>query len=483
MKKLILILLLGVAAWTVSAQTNFINTNGTPTTGSYVPREGEIKFKMLQSTKDKAIHEVLNTPFTKHYYSHFKPIDLDAAKPSHDYMGIGVSMTDASCWLLSQIDIEARHKFLKYVFSKQGLNMSMIRLNCGASDYATELYNYNDTKGDVEMKNFSVARDEAYMIPVIKQVYNYCPDLFVFSSVWSVPGWLKDNGQMCGGKLLDEHLPTFANYWTAYIKEYAKRGIKVDAITVQNEPSTDQRGGCPATLVSPHQEIALAGKYLPQAFKKAGLDTKIWIWDHDYVGWQRVNEVLADKNVKRSIDAVAWHPYSGKPEMIQEVRKINPNVKMHLTERGPSFAMKDVQNEKWWADYIFGALNNGCSSFSSWNLVLDPDGKPNVGRHPCAGLYTLDLATTTFTESTQLRLFKHFSPYVKRGAKVLSIEQPDSNMIAIAFQNPEGDMVVCIAAADKPTKRQTVQLKYKGEYMIISLPMDTWSVTTVLIEK
>ena len=451
--------------------------------GSYVPREGEVQFTMYQSTKNKAMHEVRNTPFSHHYYSLHKPIDLDAAKPSHTYDGIGVSMTDAACWLLSQIDPEKRHSFLKKVFSKHGLNMSMIRLNCGASDYATELYNYNETKNDVEMKNFSVARDEAYMIPIIKQIYDYCPDLFVFSSVWSMPGWMKTNGQMCGGSLLDEHLQSFANYWVAYIKEYAKRGIDIHAVTIQNEPLTNQHGGCPATLVSTKQEIALAGKYMPQAFKKAGLDTKIWILDHNYDAYDRVNEMLADKNVLRNADAVAWHPYRGKPEMIQEVRKLHPNTKMHLTERGPSYAMKAVQDEKWWADYIFGALNNGCSSFSSWNLVLDPDGQPNVGRHPCCGFYTLDLTTEEFTESSQVRLFKHFSPYVDKGAKILSIDQPDPNMIAIAFRNPNGSHVVCVAAADKPTKRQTLQIKYKEQYMMISLPMDTWSVTTILLEK
>ena len=449
---------------------------------SYVPHEGEIKFTMLQATKDRAIHEVLNTPFTHHKYTYFKPIDLDAAKPSHDYMGIGVSMTDASCWLLSQMEVESRHTLLKDAFSTRGLNMSIIRLNCGSSDYATELYNYNDTKNDVEMKHFSVARDEAYMIPIVKQIFDYCPDTYVFSSVWSVPGWMKSNGEMCGGSLLDEHIPSFANYWTAYIKEYAKHGIEIDAITVQNEPLTNQHGGCPATLVSTKQEIALAGKYLPQAFKKAGLDTKIWILDHNYDAYERVNEMLADKNVLRNTDAVAWHPYKGTPEMIQNVRKNHPNVTMHLTERGPNLAKKDTQNEKWWSDVIFGALNNGCSSYCSWNLLLDPDGKPNVGRHPCGGLYTYDYENGKLTASTQVNVFKQFSPYVKRGAKILSIDQPDENMIAIAFQNPDGDYVICVTAGNRSTK-QSFQIKYKGKYMLVSLPLNTWSMTTILLDK
>ena len=160
---------------------------------SYVPREGEVKFKMLRTTQNEAIHEVRNSPFTKHFYSHpsYKIIDLDAAKPMHDYLGTGVSMTDASCWLLSQVDAETRHSFFKKVFMKSGLNLSIVRLNCGSSDYATELYNYNDHKGDVEMKNFSIARDEKYMIPTIKMLKNYNPDIYFFSSIWSAPGWMK----------------------------------------------------------------------------------------------------------------------------------------------------------------------------------------------------------------------------------------------------------------------------------------------------
>ena len=452
---------------------------------SYVPREGEVKFKMLRTTQNEAIHEVRNSPFTKHFYSHptYKIIDLDAAKPLHDYLGIGVSMTDASCWLLSQIDAEARNEFLKNTFTKSGLNLSIVRLNCGSSDYATELYNYNDHKGDVEMKNFSIARDEKYMIPTIKMLNNYNPDIYYFSSIWSVPGWMKTSGEMCGGALLDEHMPSFANYWAAYLKAYKEQGIEIDAITIQNEPLTDQRGGCPATFVSAKQEAQLAGKYLPQSFKKAGIKTKIWIHDHQYDAYKRVLEILEDKEVVRQIDAVAWHPYDGEPYMIREVKAKHPNIPMHLTERGPNFAMSDVQDVKWWADVVFGAFNNGCQSYCSWNLVLDADGQPNVGKFPCGGLYTIDIKNSTFTESTQVKLFRQFSPYVERGAKVLSIEQPGDTISVVAFQNPDGNYVVCIVAKNVPNKRQNLQIKYRGEYMLVSLPFNTWSMTTILIEK
>lgn len=470
MKRILTVLISVAAMISVSAQ-------------SYVPREGEVKFKMLQTTEDKEICEVRSTPFTKHAYTYYETIDLDAAKPLHDYLGIGVSMTDASCWLLSQVDRDVRHSFFKQVFTKEGYNLSIVRLNCGASDYATELYNYNDTKDDVEMKNFSVARDEAYMIPTIKLLKSYCPHIYTFSSIWSVPGWMKDSGEMCGGSLLDKHLPSFANYWTSYIKAYKERGIDIDAITIQNEPLTDQRGGCPATLISAEQEALLASKYIPQAFKKAGIDTKIWIHDHNYKAYERVIELVKNKQVARTIDAIAWHPYGeNTPEVMHEVRKYAPNIDMHLTERGPNLAKLEEQDVKWWAETVFGALNNGCRSYSSWNLVLDADGQPNVGKHPCGGLFTIDIEKGTFVESIQAKLFRQFSPYVDRGAKILSISQ-QKHLRSIAFQNPNGDYVVCVVANNIPNKRQSFQIKYRGEYKIVSLPLNTWSMTTIIIEK
>ncbi len=449
----------------------------------YVPKQGQLQFKVLQTTANKPLREIQTTPFTQHGYSLLKSIDLDAATPSHDYLGIGVSMTDASCWLLWQMSPDARHSLLKSAFSSRGMNLSIVRLNCGSSDYATELYNYNDTRDDMEMKHFSVARDEEYMIPIISQLYTYCPDLYLFASVWSMPGWMKNSDAMCGGSLLDKYMPAFAKYWASYLKAYKQHGLVIDAITVQNEPSTDQRGGCPATLVSAKQEIELAGKYLPKEFKAAGLKTKIWVWDHDYSGWERVNQVLGEARVRSAVDAVAWHPYSGTPDMMQEVRRRNPNLPMHLTERGPNLTMKQEQNPKWWADVVFGALNNGCSSFSSWNLLLDEDGQPNTGRFPCGGLLSINTDTGKITESTQALLFKQFSPYVLRGAKIMAIEQPEKDITAITFRNPDGQYVIVVAADNKPRSRQRVQIKYKGLYLALCLPLDTWSLTTLIIDR
>ena len=136
----------------------------------YVPKDGDIKFTVLQTTQDHKLHPVKSTPFSKEGYTEIGYLDLDSACATHPYLGTGVSLTDASCYLLSQMPPRKRKAFLKDAFTPTGMNLSMVRLNCGASDYATELYNYNDVAGDVEMKHFSIDRDRLYMIPVIKEV-------------------------------------------------------------------------------------------------------------------------------------------------------------------------------------------------------------------------------------------------------------------------------------------------------------------------
>lgn len=449
--------------------------------GVWAPQPGQIPVRVLQTTDQRPLHEIRTTPFTVHGYSSIGSLDLDAVKGSHPYKGVGVSLTDASCWWISQMDPAVREAFLRDAFTPEGMNLSLIRLNCGASDYATELYNYDDVAGDVKMKHFSVARDEQYMIPVIREVQALRPDIYTYSAIWSEPGWMKTSGAMCGGALKDEYLQAFANYMAAYVKEYKARGVKIDAMSIHNEPETDQAGGCPASIVTADQEIKLAGKLVPQAFKKAGVaDTDIWIWDYDYAGYERVLRELSDASVRKNVKAVAWHPYSGSPTVVREVLKQFPEKEMHLTERGPNLQKKDIQTFRWFADVVFGALNNGCSSYSSWNLILDEDGQPVTGKYPCGGLREINSVTGEITDSRQAQLFRQFCPYVQVGAEILDVNHPDPTMASIAFRNPDGSIVVVVVADSDPGRRK-FQIKYKGEYLGLSLPLGTASMTTVII--
>ena len=453
--------------------------------GGFAGLNERIKFRTYQTVGEPGgeMREIRTTPFTRHAYVGKPVLDLDDLEASHKFFGLGVSFTDASCWLLSQLPPERRHALLAELFTPQGVGLSVGRLNIGASDYATELYNYNDEPGDVEMKHFSVARDEVYMIPVLKEAAAICPNLFYFASPWSPPGWMKTTGEMCGGALKDDSLEALSNYLLAYLKAYRDRGIRVQALTIQNEPDTDQHGGCPATIVSGEQEAKVTGRLLGPKIAAEGLGTKIWLWDHDVTTTKlaRVGRVLEDPAVRKVTRTVAVHPYTGSATNLQAFVRAHPGVELHMTECGPNVGSADG-NEVGCLNSVFSYLENGCSSYLGWNLCLDADGQPCTGHFHCAGLVEVDIEKGTWKPSGQYRAFRHIGPFVKRGAEIMRTKPAIFSCTSCVFRNPDGQLVVVLAQKRENRWRTRVYLKYRGEYLALALPFDCASLTTVVID-
>ena len=278
-----------------------------------------------------------------------------------------------------------------------------------------------------------------------------------------------------------DYLPAFADYYVKYLQEYAKEGINIDALTIQNEVETDQNGKMPQSRLHPDFERILAGTLLPERLHAAGLKTKIWIHDHNYSGWKRVNYILSDPKVRENIDAVAWHPYTGRPEMMQAVRAAYPELKIdfQLTEKGPNlYPDSPESNIIWWADTISSAFNNGCSSIVGWNCALDENGNPNLGPFSCAGLVEIHSRTLEITPGVQYHAFKHFAG-IKRGAVLLKGDispYTPENISCTVCRNPDGTHYAVVS--NQAAGAQGFQLKYQGQYLRLMLRPE--SIVTVI---
>ena len=101
---------------------------------------------------------------------------------AEDFLGFGVALTGSSCYLLSKMEPAQRKALLQDIFGKDGLNLSVARLSVGASDYSPELYSYDDVPFDTNLEHFSIAKDRAYIIPMIREVLAIRPDLYIFAS-------------------------------------------------------------------------------------------------------------------------------------------------------------------------------------------------------------------------------------------------------------------------------------------------------------
>src|SRR5207245_8980175 len=127
-------------------------------------------------------------------------ITLNDAVKFQQIDGFGASLTDSSAWLLWNKLTEAQRKeALQMLFSPtKGIGLSILRQPMGASDFALTEYSYDDlrpgvslTPGDPDLKYFSIEHDRAYILHLLRYQLDLNPNLKIFASPWSPPGWLK----------------------------------------------------------------------------------------------------------------------------------------------------------------------------------------------------------------------------------------------------------------------------------------------------
>ena len=347
------------------------------------------------------------------------PANTPVAK---DFLGFGVAITGSSCYNLSIMESTQRTALLQDLYGKEGLDLSVARLSVGASDYSAELYSYDDVDGDTALEHFSVERDEKYVIPMIQEILKIKPHLFLFSSPWSPPGWMKSGGTLCGGYMREEYVECYAEYYTRFLEAYRAHGIRIAALTPQNEPETHQHGKMPACIWTPDIEAKFI-KILRKKLDERGLNVQIWMFDHNFESaTDRVKWSLDHfEGLEQATGGVAFHYYAGAIEETATLQQAYPTLRLHFTEGGPR--LYDHYDNDWckWGIMMSKTLNHGFGSFTGWNLMLDETGGPNIGPFFCGGLVTLNSADHHLSYSGQYKALRHFSPYVDPNAEIYPV--------------------------------------------------------------
>lgn len=403
-------------------------------------------------------------------------IMLDPEKRYQQILGFGAAFTDASCYLFHQLSPEARETLFRDLFHPSEMGLSVCRTCIGASDYSTELYGYDEGEPDPELKRFSIEHDRACLLPALRQAREVNPDLFLFSSPWSPPGWMKAGGSMLGGSMRKKYFSNYAQYLVKFIQAYGTEGVPIQAVTSQNEVDTDQDGRMPACLWGQEYEIEFVKKHLGPMLESNGLATKIWLLDHNYNLWGRAVCTLDDPELRKYANAVAWHGYVGGADMMSKLHDAHPDAGMHWTEGGPDYTSPTYATD-WaqWGQTFTEALRNWCQSITGWNLALDEQGRPNIGPFPCGGLVTIHSQTKQVTRSGQYWAFAHFSRLIRRGAQRFASASALANIGHLACQNPDGEKVVVVTNSG-PQRAVLLRLDAMGA----ELNLEADSVTTLV---
>jgi glucosylceramidase len=401
---------------------------------------------------------------------------LNPSTKFQQILGFGGAFTDATCYMFNQLAPAAQEKLFHELFHPSEMGLSTGRICVGSSDYSRKLYSYDDGEADPELKRFSIEHDREYILPMLRQARQVNPDLFLFSSPWSPPGWMKFNNSMLGGSMRNRYFAVYANYYLKFLQAYAAEGVPVQALTSQNEVDTDQDGRMPACVWAQEYEIQFLRDHLGPLLEKSGIPTKIWILDHNYNLWGRVVDSLEDEKLRKYVDGVAWHGYYGTPDMMSKVHEAYPEAEMHWTEGGPDYTDPGYLTD-WckWGGTFSDVLNNWCRSITAWNVALDERGHPNIGPFPCGGVVTINSQTKEITRSGQYWAFAQYARLIRRGARRFESQSTAAGLQHVALENPDGQQVLVLTNTGSA---RTVELQLAN--LMASVPLKANSVTTLV---
>jgi glucosylceramidase len=159
-----------------------------------------------------------------------------------EVLGFGGAFTESSAYLYSLLSKEDKRKFLELYFDREkGIGYNFGRSHINSCDFSISIYSSVED-GDKTLETFNLDREKKYILPFLKDALEYCDEeIVLFASPWSPPAYMKDNNDMLhGGKLLEEYKSVWAHYYAKYIKAMALEGVKMSAITIQNEPNATQ---------------------------------------------------------------------------------------------------------------------------------------------------------------------------------------------------------------------------------------------------
>jgi glucosylceramidase len=395
-------------------------------------------------------------------------ITVDTAQRFQTIDGFGFSLTGGSAYLLqTKLDSAKREALLRELFltDGNGIGISYLRISIGASDLDDHVFSYaNYAPG--QGKGFSLDEDRKYLIPVLKQIVALQPRIKIMGSPWSAPTWMKTNAHAKAGSLKPEYYAAYAKYFVDYIQEMKKEGITIDAVTLQNEPENPKN--TPSMIMTAADQAAFVKNNLGPAFKAAGIQTKIVVFDHNCDHPEYPIAVLDDAAAKPFIDGSAFHLYLGEIEALSKVHDAHPDKNLYFTEQWTSGEGTFAGDLQWHVKHlVIGATRNWSRNVLEWNLAADARYGPhtdNGGCTLCQGALTIG---DDVKRNVSYYIIGHASKFVPDGS-VRIASNTLHDIPNVAFLTPEGKKVL-IAVNDTDTEK-TFAIKSNGKTFKATLP-------------
>lgn len=385
--------------------------------------------------------------------------------------GFGYSLTGGSAEVINQLNPQKKQELLQELFGKNenSISINYLRLSIGASDLNEAPFTYDDLqkeKTDLNLNNFSLAPDQTNLLSLLKEILIINPKIKIMATPWSPPTWMKDNNSFVGGSLQPKYYKIYAQYFVKYIQKMKAEGIKIDAITPQNEPLNPANN--PSLVMTASQQSEFIKNNLGPAFKKANIKTKIIIYDHNCNKPEYPLAVLNDAFANPYIDGSAFHLYEGEITALTTVKNAFPTKNVYLTEQWTSSDGNFAEDLMWHLkNVIVGSMRNWSKVALEWNLANNASFGPNTtgGCTKCKGAITIE-NNSLFIRNVSYYIIAHASKFVPAGSIRIN-----SNLVAnlqnVAFKTPNEKKVLIVVNTGK--KLEIFNIKCNKKWIKTSL--------------
>ena len=371
----------------------------------------------------------------------------------HQYQqmaGFGASITDSSAYVLTHDMSRAqRAAVMTELFDPaRGIGLNYLREPIGANDFSTADYTEDDVPAgltDPSLAHFSIAHDLQDVVPVLKQALAINPKIRIVATPWSAPAWMKTNQSLIGGTLEPAYVGVYAEYLAKFVKTYAAHGIRITALTMQNEPDSSP-SGYPGMALSAAQEAELAPA-LSHDLAAARLHTAILGFDSDWSDAVYAVKLLDSRAAFRYLAGTAFHCYAGGPDAQLSVEEAAPAKGIYETECSaydayPDFGTDLVNDTR---TLVIDSIRDWSKTVLLWNLVLDQRfGPTNGGCVDCIPNVTINSSTGVATYNVGHYVLGEVSRFVQPGAYRIASTSPTGGLETVAFENPDDEVVLLV---------------------------------------
>ena len=398
--------------------------------------------------------------------------------------GFGASFLEAGLICINDLPPAEQEAVLRALFDpKSGAGFSAMKTVLASTDFmsAGPFYSYDPTPDDVDMKDFSIARDLGPngLITYIKRARQY--GKFVLQAPMDYPpDWMLYVYQDVDPHYYD----ALAKYYLHYLKDYESNGVFIDYLSLFNEPGIYTK--------IPYTEInRLLRDHVGPLLKKEHVRTQIMMSEAPTRENAARNYplVLDDPASRKFVSILPYHGYDLKNfEDIAALHKKYPQYHLWMTELcHVSMPVYEFADGDFWGNQIFDDLEASTSAWIYWNMVLDeqggpwsvslPHGNPDPNnQHP---VVIVDRKTKKVTYTGLYYYLAHFSKFVRPGAVRIQTLGKTPGVRVMSFAAPDEGIVAEIMNSNKSAAE--IDLAFHGQMVHLSLP--ALSITTATWQK